>query len=93
MRDFFAPNFEVMDTDQQLLHFTRAEVRSASCGRTCVLQHWALGGIHVATLNGEVNLAIGNVAPDFTTKDAEGVEFKLSDYRGKVVMLDFWGDW
>jgi hypothetical protein len=46
-----------------------------------------------ATLNGEVNLAIGNVAPDFTTKDAEGVEFKLSDYRGKVVVLDFWGFW
>ena len=46
-----------------------------------------------ATLNGEVVLTIGNVAPDFTTKDAEGVEFKLSDYRGKVVVLDFWGFW
>jgi hypothetical protein len=46
-----------------------------------------------AALNGEVNLAIGNVAPDFTTKDADGVEFKLSDYRGKVVVLDFWGFW
>lgn len=46
-----------------------------------------------ATLNGEVNLAIGAEAPDFTTKDAEGVEFKLSDYRGKVVVLDFWGFW
>ena len=25
--------------------------------------------------------------------DLDGVEFKLSDYRGKVVFLDFWGDW
>lgn len=36
---------------------------------------------------------VGNLAPDFTTKDADGVEFKLSDYRGKVVVLDFWGFW
>ena len=35
----------------------------------------------------------GNVAPDFTTQDADGVAFKLSDYRGKVVVLDFWGFW
>lgn len=38
-------------------------------------------------------LAVGKVAPDFTTKDSDGVEFKLSDYRGKVVVLDFWGFW
>jgi len=38
-------------------------------------------------------LSVGNLAPDFTTKDAEGVEFKLSDYRGKVVVLDLWGFW
>lgn len=39
------------------------------------------------------NLAIGKVAPDIVGKDADGVEFKLSDYRGKVVVLDFWGEW
>lgn len=39
------------------------------------------------------NLAIGKVAPDIVGKDADGVEFKLSDYRGKVVVLDFWGFW
>lgn len=39
------------------------------------------------------NLQIGKVAPDIEGKDLDGVVFKLSDYRGKVVMLDFWGDW
>jgi hypothetical protein len=39
------------------------------------------------------NLAIGKVAPDIVGKDADGVEFKLSDYRGKVVVIDFWGFW
>lgn len=39
------------------------------------------------------NLAIGKTAPDIVGKDADGVEFKLGDYRGKVVVLDFWGEW
>jgi hypothetical protein len=37
--------------------------------------------------------APGAVAPDFTTTDVDGTDFKLSDYRGKVVVLDFWGFW
>ncbi len=39
------------------------------------------------------NLAVGKVAPDIEGEDLAGVSFKLSDYLGKVVMLDFWGDW
>jgi hypothetical protein len=39
------------------------------------------------------NLQVGKVAPDILGDDLDGVEFKLSDYRGKVVFLDFWGDW
>ena len=40
-----------------------------------------------------VGTAVGNLAPEINGKDMDGVAFKLSDYRGKVVMLDFWGDW
>lgn len=39
------------------------------------------------------NLAIGKTAPEIEGEDVAGVAFKLSDYRGKVVMLDFWGFW
>ena len=39
------------------------------------------------------NLRPGMTAPDIVGRDLDGVEFKLSDYRGKVVVLDFWGDW
>jgi hypothetical protein len=39
------------------------------------------------------NLQVGCTAPDIVAKDTDGVDFKLSDYRGKVVLLDFWGFW
>jgi thiol-disulfide isomerase/thioredoxin len=39
------------------------------------------------------NLGIGKVIPDIKAEDLDGVTFKLSDYRGKVVMLSFWASW
>lgn len=33
------------------------------------------------------------IAPQIAGLDVEGVAFRLSDYRGKVVLLDFWGNW
>lgn len=38
-------------------------------------------------------LAAGRLAPEITGVDLDGTDFKLSDYRGKVVLLDFWGTW
>jgi len=34
-----------------------------------------------------------NPAPDFTVTDADGNEVKLSDFRGKGVVLNFWASW
>ena len=38
-------------------------------------------------------LQVGMVAPEIEGNDLDDISFKLSDYRGKVVMLDFWGHW
>jgi peroxiredoxin len=35
----------------------------------------------------------GKKAPDFAGRDVDGNAIRLSDYRGKVVLLDFWGTW
>lgn len=52
-------------------------IRDASAGSVFKLTH----------------LREGMVAPDIVGEDFDGAEFKLSDYRGKVVVIDFWGDW
>ena len=38
-------------------------------------------------------LQIGKSPPDFETTDENGKAWKLSDYRGKVTVVDFWGFW
>lgn len=36
---------------------------------------------------------VGQIAPDFSINDLDGNAIKLSDYRGKYVLLDFWASW
>ncbi len=36
---------------------------------------------------------VGDMAPDFTMKESEGKKYKLSELRGKVVMLQFTASW
>jgi peroxiredoxin len=36
---------------------------------------------------------IGKTAPDFTLPDVNGKEIKLSSYKGKFVLVDFWASW
>jgi hypothetical protein len=38
-------------------------------------------------------LEIGKPAPEITGFDVDGKPLKLSTYRGRVVVIDFWGDW
>lgn len=41
----------------------------------------------------ESDLAVGRKAPEIVGRSADGKALRLSQFRGKVVVLKFWGDW
>ncbi|MFT7485871.1 MAG: hypothetical protein ACI9F9_001723 [Candidatus Paceibacteria bacterium] len=47
----------------------------------------------VADARAAANTKVGKMAPDFKGKTIDDFEFNLSDYKGKVVLLDFYGFW
>lgn len=47
----------------------------------------------VSAMRAVAAVQVGKMAPNFTGKTIDGFEFDLEDYKGKVVMLDFYGFW
>ena len=53
-------------------------------------------GYHQARRTGPVfasHLTQSSLAPDFTLESLDGKTMKLSDFRGKAVLLNFWATW
>jgi cytochrome c biogenesis protein CcmG, thiol:disulfide interchange protein DsbE len=55
----------------------------------------AVGGSSCSTLSSEYGLSgeapkVGRQAPDFVLPNPEGVKIRLSDFRGKPVVINFW---
>ncbi len=46
-----------------------------------------------STEEGTVGLEKGNIAPDFKLTTLKGEQVRLSDYRGKKVIINFWATW
>ncbi len=44
-------------------------------------------------VSSEVGLEVGNIAPDFHTVTDTGLATSLSDFRGQIVVLNFWATW
>ncbi len=74
-----------------LAAFPATRVFAQRCLSACVSQFFAgktLSLTPVFMKPGE-----RSIAPDFTLSDASGQPVKLSDFRGKVVLLNFWATW
>ena len=50
-------------------------------------------GVDLVDVSAEEGLTKGDVAPDFTLTTLDGKEIKLSDLKGKKVVLNFWATW
>ena len=58
------------------------------------MQKIAPPGAPQQTAAGEAKLlGAGETAPDFVSNDLAGKPVRLSDYKGKTVVLDFWATW
>jgi serine/threonine protein kinase len=51
------------------------------------------GGNSGQSANKDIKLTEGSVVPDIVGEDLDKSNFRLSDYEGKVILLDFWGFW
>jgi hypothetical protein len=53
----------------------------------------ARAGAMIASLEAQRTLGVGNVFPDFAEKDLAGQPLSIANYKGKIVLLDFWATW
>jgi peroxiredoxin len=74
--------------DRALAAIAVAALCLAACGAQPPKEAKAVGRAAAEILPKE-----GDPAPDFELKDADGKSVKLSDYKGKVVLLNFWATW
>lgn len=54
---------------------------------------FSIGLYLTGTAQQEIGLNIGNKAPELIGTAPDGTTYKLSDTRGKLVLLDFWAAW
>lgn len=52
-----------------------------------------LAGGEIESLKAVAALGVGKPAPEVASKTLDGKDIKLSDYKGKVVLLDIWATW
>lgn len=69
-------------------------VISSNKGDTLKTSEYENGNIGEKPIeSNDVGIRQGQLAPDFELKTLDGETVKLSDYRGKRVMLNFWATW
>ncbi len=71
----------------------QAQVETAYAGLSPELRATKIGTTLAKTLEATKKTAVGVMAMDFTQNDVNGKPVKLSDFKGKYVLVDFWASW
>lgn len=57
------------------------------------LRNTAVGKNIAARIGKSLSVGVGKMAPEFTQNNPEGKPVKLSDFKGRYVLVDFWASW
>ncbi|MDR0844465.1 MAG: AhpC/TSA family protein [Tannerella sp.] len=70
-----------------------AEAEALFAGLSPELKNSKTGKDYVKKIEAWKNTSVGSIAPEFTQNDQDGKPVKLSDFRGKYLLIDFWASW
>jgi peroxiredoxin len=70
-----------------------AEVEPLYNGLAPAVRNSKNGQEYAAKITQAKRTSVGALAPEFTQNDPNGKPVKLSDFRGKYVLVDFWASW
>jgi peroxiredoxin len=77
-----------------LMAFPVTRAFAQRCAAACVSESTRVSQFLLTSFTGaRVETNATRLAPDFLLSDASGREVRLSDFRGKVVLLNFWATW
>lgn len=88
LASFYAlSSLEPMRYEQQMVAYADDVQKSNSFSDNPAVKRF------VAQMEDIKPISVGHKAPDFTVKSIKGDSIKLSSFKGKYVMLDFWASW
>jgi peroxiredoxin len=88
LASFYAiSSIEPMKYEQQMVDYADYLKANGTFSDNPAVQHY------VRQMMAVKPLSIGHKAPDFTSMTLDDKPVKLSDYKGKYVMIDFWASW
>lgn len=89
----FGAHLAALDQDKLNTQIEQTYKQMQESFADVAVQDSTMGAFAARSLYRMQHLSIGRVAPEIEGEDIDGQQLKLSDYRGKVVMLSFWGHW